>query len=453
MNKKPSRHVRIARFSLTLLLSPSALAVLAAKPTPPPPSSPPPPGITTRVSVAGDGTQGNNASYDTVLTPDARYVAFVSDASNLVPGDTNGQPDVFVRDRTTGTVERVSVASDGTQANNWSYGAVISADGRYVAFYSYATNLVNAEPHYYSDVYVHDRATHTTERVSVASDGTTGDSYSFSPSISADGRYVAFESYATNLVAGDTNGMEDVFVRDRLAGATERISVDGTGGQGDKGSRQARITGDGRYVVFLSDATNLVPGDGNAATDVFLRDRVTYATERVSVGNGGVEGNDASYGSGVSADGRWVLFCSDATNLVDGDTNGVTDTFVRDRSTGVTERVSLGPNGVQGNDASYTATISDDGNVVAFTSYASNLVAGDTNYYGDAFVRIRSTSSTERVDLASDGTQANDEVGFSVPSISADGKYIAFDSYASNLVAGDTNAVGDVFVRERTSSP
>lgn len=454
MTKKSLRYVRLARTSLTLLLSSFTLAALAAKPTPPPPSPPPPPpGITTRVSVAGDGTQGNAASYDAVLTPDGRYVAFSSDASNLVLGDTNGQTDVFVHDRTTGTVERVSVASDGTQANNWSYGTTISADGRYVAFYSYATNLVSGEQHYYSHVYVHDRQTHTTERVSVASDGSPADSFSHDPAISADGRYVAFDSYATNLAAGDTNGKRDVFVRDRATGSTERVSLASDGAQGDRDSAAPRLTSDGRYVVFLSYATNLVPGDTNAAADVFLHDRETHTTARESLGNGGVQGNDGSYGAGVSADGRWVLFCSDATNLVAGDTNGFTDTFVRDRSTGATERVSVGASGVQANDASYGATISTDGNIVAFTSYASNLVSGDTNYVGDAFVRIRSTATTERVHLDSDGTQANDEIGSAEPSISADGRYVVFYSYASNLVTGDTNGTGDVFVRERTSSP
>jgi Tol biopolymer transport system component len=169
------------------------------------------------VSVAADGTQANSSSYNSIMRPDARYAVFVSTATNLVPGDTNGMADIFVRDRTSGAIERVNVASDGSQANNSSYGIAVSPDGRYVAFESYATNLVSgAQATTYPHIYLHDRLMRITERISVASDGTPADRNRYSPAVSADGRYVAFESYASNLVAGDTNGVDDVFVRERL---------------------------------------------------------------------------------------------------------------------------------------------------------------------------------------------------------------------------------------------
>ena len=162
------------------------------------------PGNTTRVSVASDGTQSNNSSYNPSISANGRYVAFESEATNLVRGDTNNFRDIFVHDRQTGQTTRVSVASDGTQANGHSYDPSISADGRYVAFASLANNLVSGDTNDQQDIFVHDRQTGQTTRVSVASDGTQASGHSFNPSISADGRYVAFVSSASNLVGGDT---------------------------------------------------------------------------------------------------------------------------------------------------------------------------------------------------------------------------------------------------------
>ncbi|MBI2206099.1 MAG: hypothetical protein HYU41_19860 [Candidatus Rokubacteria bacterium] len=198
---------------------------------------------TTRASVASDGTQGNSSSSTTrqqALSADGRFVAFVSCASNLVPNDTNGQCEVFVRDRLTGTTQRMSVASDGTQGNAYSDIPAISADGRYVAFFSPATNLVAGDTNGHADVFVRDRETGTTQRVSVATGGTQGHNQSYPSGISADGWYVAFYSLASNLVAGDTNGRVDAFVHDRQTGTTERVSVasDGTQGNGDSYCQQ-----------------------------------------------------------------------------------------------------------------------------------------------------------------------------------------------------------------------
>jgi len=404
-------------------------------------------GTTERVSVATGGAQANSNSRFPSIAANGLCVAFWSQATNLVPGDTNGFQDVFIRDRLGATTERVSVASGGAQANDISGLSSISADGRYVAFESPATNLVPGDTNALWDAFLRDRLLGTTERVSVASNGTQGNGHGGDPSISTDGRYVAFESAANNLVSGDTNGTFDIFVRDRLAGTTERVSIDSLGTQGDGSSLDCSISPDGRCVAFQSAATNLVAGDTNSTSDIFVRDSGAGRTERESTGPGGAQGDSDSSGSSISADDRFVAFESLATNLVVGDTNGSKDIFVRDRDTGAVERVSVSSGGTEGNGDSSNPAISSDGRFVAFDSVANNLVVGDTNALADVFVRDRQLGTTARVSIGSEGN--GDSVN---PSISAAGTVIAFESAATNLVAGDTNAALDVFVRDLVAS-
>jgi Tol biopolymer transport system component len=379
------------------------------------------------------------------MSADGRFVAFLSFASNLVPADTNGSDDIFVRDGTTHTTTRVSVSSTGAQGSNASAQPSISADGRFVAFRSFASNLVPGDTNGVLDLFVRDRTTHTTTRISVSSTGAQGNGNSFDPSMSADGRFVAFDSDASNLVLNDTNFADDVFVRDRTTHTTRRVSVSSTGAQGNDGSSDPSISADGRFVAFRSSASNLVPGDTNGVLDLFVRDRTTHTTTRISVSSTGAQGNENSYDPSISGDGRFVAFFSFASNLMPADTNGVPDIFVRDRTTHATTRVSLSSSGAQGDDLSLEPSISADGRFVAFDSSASNLVPGDTNGVQDVFVRDRVTHTTTRVSASSSGAQGDDS-SF-VPSISADGRFVAFDSSASNLVAGDTNAQPDMFVR------
>ena len=364
---------------------------------------------TQRVSVNTAGVQGNGQSgaYPPSVSGDGRYVAFTSYASNLVAGDTNGFEDVFVRDRELHKTYRVSISTAGVQGNGDSYAPSISADGRYVAFASDASTLVPGDSNGYLDVFVRDRKLHKTFRVSVGPAGVQGDDYSNEPSISADGRYVAFASEASNLVAGDTNGYLDVFVRDRKLHKTVRVSVDSAGVQGNNNSYTPSISAHGRYVAFASDASTLVAGDSNAAEDVFVRDRKLHKTVRVSVSTAGVQGSNGGYTPSISADGRYVAFASDANNLVAGDSNGYTDVFVRDRKLHKTVRVSVGPGGIQGNSDSFYASISADGRYVAFASAASNLVPGDTNGYEDVFVRDRKLHKTVRVSVGAAALQGN----------------------------------------------
>ena len=406
---------------------------------------------TVRVSLSSAGAEGDANSSNSSISADGRYVAFLSLATNLVEGDTNGVMDVFVRDRVLGTTERVSVSSAGAQADAENERPSISADGRYVAFDSDATNLVEGDSNKCPDVFVRDRLLGTTERVSVSSAQVGGNWGSCGPSISADGRYVAFFSFASNLAGGDTNVMLDVFVRDRLFGTTERVSVSSAGAEGDADSLFSSISADGRYVAFESDATNLVEGDSNGKRDVFVRDRDAGETERVSVSSAEAEGNGVNGLPSISANGSYVAFMSDATNLVEGDKNGWYDIFVRDRLAGTTERVSVSSAEAEGNDESLYPSISADGRYAAFCSRATNLVEGDSNLAWDVCVRDRDAGTTERVSLTSAGAEGDD--GSYRPSISADGRHVAFYSAATNLVGGDSNGVWDVFVRAPASIP
>ncbi|MBZ0320393.1 MAG: hypothetical protein K8L91_28530 [Anaerolineae bacterium] len=408
-----------------------------------------PPNAIHRVSVnhvGGQATGGN--SFSGSISSNGRFVAFITIAS-LVPGDGDAQYDAYVYDRMTCAVQLVSVSTEGVKANNLASDPSISADGRYVAFVSDATNLVAGDSNAQSDVFVHDRQTGQTSRVSVGAGGTqaTG-GRSVDTSISADGRYVAFLSGATNLVAGDTNATEDIFVHDRQTGQTTRVSVATGGTQATSNSLDPVISADGRYVGFESFATNLVAGDTNGVKDVFLYDRNTAITTRVSVGTGGTQANGLSLvGFALSADGRFVAFSSNATNLITGDNNGNYHVYVLDRQTMTTTRVSVDSAGAQAVGFSRYPSISSDGRYVAFQSDAINLVSGDTNSRNDVFVHDRQTGQTTRISVAADGTQGT---GDSVsPVFSADGRYVSFHANASNLVDGDSNGQYDVFVTPR----
>jgi Tol biopolymer transport system component len=405
---------------------------------------------TDRVSVASGGIQANAESDGASVSADGRLIAFSSTASNLVAGDTNATEDVFVRDRLLGTTKRVSISSAGAQANGASREPSISPNGRFVVFESSASNLVPNDTNGTIDVFRYDRTLGQIHRFSLAFDGAEPDASCRHPRISAasDGRFVSFESAATNLVAGDANGVVDVFVRDSLLAVTERVSVSTGGTEGDLESHVGSLSADGRQIAFESSATNLVAGDGNGFRDVFVRDRVAATTERVSIATNGAEADADSLRASISGDGNTIAFDGAATNLVPGDTNGLTDVFAHDRLLGTTGRVSVGPGGVQGNGDSVRPVLSADGRQVAFGSQASTLVAGDANGTGDVFLHDRSNGATELASVSTGGTQANASSGPSA-SISADGSFVAFGSVASDLVPADTNGLRDCFVHDR----
>ena len=385
---------------------------------------------TKRSSVNSNGAQGNSYSSTPAMSPDGRLVVFGSNSSNLVSGDTNGTSDIFVRDRQTHKTRRVSVSSTGAQGDGSSsaFPPTISSDGRYVTFTSIATNLVSGDTNGSEDVFVRDLKLHKTKRVSVSSSGAQGNGPSEQSIISSDGGSVIFSSRATNLVAGDTNGQDDIFVRNLKTHTTTRVSVSSTGTQSDGASYNTTISADGHLVGFASDATNLVPGDANAATDAFVRDLKTHKTKLVSVSSGGVRGDALSSEPSISADARYVGFASHSTNLVGGDTNAQEDVFVRDLKLDKTRRVSVSSSGAQGNGKSYflDPSVSAHGEFVVFVSEASNLVPGDTNATGDDFIRDVANHKTSRLSVGSAGVQGN---GYSLdPAITPDGRFVAFES-------------------------
>ncbi|HVS11180.1 MAG TPA: hypothetical protein VMS76_15020 [Planctomycetota bacterium] len=404
-------------------------------------------GMTTRASVASDGKEGSNSSavlYGRSLSADGRFVAFQSKHAFVEP-DSNKFLDVFVHDRQTGETKLISI--DGNGAAGTGDQPAISADGLHVSFTSYGYSLVHNPTSGTYDVYVRDHEHGVMTLASVNSAGQAGNSGSYFSSISGNGTQVAFQSYATNLVFGDTNGTYDVFVRDLQNSLTTRVSIASNGAQANAQSFHAAISADGRHVAFASDATNLVPGDTNGTQDVFVHERGSGVTARVSVDSTGAQAGGRSSHPVLSGDGRFVAFVSEAPNLVPDDTNGVADVFVHDRQNGQTRRVSVGPAGAQANATSGMPAISADGSRVAFQSDASNLVLGDTNGTTDAFLHDLATGRTERLSVDSDLAQGNGPSG--MPSLSADGRLAAFQSGASNLITGDTNGVPDVFVRDR----
>ena len=383
------------------------------------------------------------------------------------------------------TTERVSVDSDGNEGLGPSSAPSISADGRYVAFESSADNLVAGDLLGFIDIFVHDRdkdgngtydevGAISTVRVSVNSLGSEGNGHSYSPFISGDGMHVAFESNANDLVAGDTNPLSDIFVHDMAGVTTTLVSVDSAGAQDPlpSSSSSPSLSSNGRYVAFDSDA-DLVATDNNGFFDIFVHDRDTdedgtydevgaISTIRVSVDSGGGEADGDSNSPSISADGRYVAFDSDATDLVGSDNNGKFDIFVHDLQTGTTIRVSVDSGGGEANGDSNSPSISGDGRYVAFESSAPDLVSSDNNGKVDIFVHDRDADgngiydevggiSTVRVSLVTGGGEGNGDS--SAPSISSsDGKYVAFDSYA-NLVAADSGLFSDIFVYERESLP
>lgn len=399
------------------------------------------------ISVASDGTPGNGDSTLAVISANGCHVAFNSLASNLVTNDTNQKADIFVHDCTTGETTRISVASNGTEGNDVSENADITADGRYVVFGSKASNLVANDTNATEDVFIHDRTTGATTLISSATNGVPGNGNSGFPTISADGRFIAFVSGASNLVANDTNSAQDVFVHDRTTGATSLISTASDGTLGNFHSSSPSISANGRYVAFVSEASTLVANDTNESQDIFVHDLTTGETTCVSVASDGTQGWGDSYSPDISADGRYVAFESDSSNLaIDG--NRFSDIFLHDRTTGETTIVSKASNGFQSpNSSSGEATISADGRYIAFVSSGNSLVADDTNGYIDVFLHERLSGETSRVSLAFDGVQANEASDH--PHISYDGRYVVFQSVATNLVPEDTNAYEDIFVYDR----
>ncbi len=397
------------------------------------------------VSVTSSGAPSDFGGSFPSISDTGRWIAFHSQATNLVPGDFNGLLDVFVHDRANGQTTLVSADPSGSVGNASSFFPSISADGRFVAFISDARTLVSGDTNGVRDIFVRDRQAGLTVRVSVDTYGHQGNRTCYRPVISADGRFVAFGSEASNLVEGDTNGTADIFVHDLLDGTTVRASVDSAGHEADGVSAQPTISGDGRFVAFHSWASDLVAGDTNGVSDVFVHDRLSGRTVRVSLDAHGaqmaLDGSDAF----ISADGSCVAFCS-INPLVPGDTNGRIDVFVRDLRAGKLVRASTDSSGGQGDGDSTSPALSPDGRFVAFRSVATNLVAGDTNGFADVFVKDLLAGSTRRASVGPLGVEGDGDS--QAPALAADGRSVAFGSAATNLVVNDTNDQPDAFVAD-----
>ncbi|MET0929111.1 MAG: hypothetical protein ABWX74_06305, partial [Aeromicrobium sp.] len=411
---------------------PRTVKVRAAAPAPvtpvppvtaPPVTDPPTPGTpgvgsTVKLSQAANGTGTDNYSELPVISADGRYVAFASAATNLVAGDTNRVADVFVTDRTTGTTIKVSQGVGGVGADGGSGDPSISADGQYIAYSSDAGNIVAGDgDHIQQDLYLWDRQTGLTTKITQASAGTAGASFG---RVSADGHYVVYSSRA---VGGDLNGVGDLYSWDRLTGISTKISLAVDGGDADGGSGSADISADNRYIVFESDATNLVAGDTNGKSDIFSWDRQTGLTIKVTSAVGGGASNGYASGAAISADGRFVAFNSSASNLVAGDVSSFNAVYVWDRQTATTTKVSL-PAGVADPGGSSGAGISSDGRYVVYQSWAPNVVAGDTNEARDIFVWDRQAGARTKVSQAADGGQTNGDAYD--PTISDDGRFVTY---------------------------
>ncbi len=402
-------------------------------------------GTTERASVGASAGQGIGDSDQVSVSGDGRFIAFRSAASNLVANDTNGVTDIFVRDRFTGSVECVSVSDAGAQGDGASLEPHLSFDGRFVVFGSEANNLATDVPIGGSkDIYLHDRTLGTTRTVTRGASGQASSGDCHRPRVSTDGRFVCFEGSATNLTPGSTTGYQ-VFRRD-MTGGTLLVSVALTGAPGSGFSWTGGISGDGRYVTFVSSASNLVAADTNGQTDCFRRDLQSNLTLRASVSSAGLQGDGSTFtGSSISRNGRWVAFCSSASNLAPGEFAAAYDIFVHDAQLLQTFRLSVNTAGVAANQSSYDPAVSDDGRFVAFQSFSSNLDVLDTDLQSDIFLRDRTAGTTR---LMSRGATYGSNDDSYLPAISGDGEVVVFHSESSDLVPQDTNARIDAFGRD-----
>lgn len=397
--------------------------------------------VFSRVSTTSSGIQGSDESYDPEFNADGRYVFFTSGAANLVADDTNSNYDAFRKDLVTGETIRVSTATNGAQANGYSGITSVSADGRYVFFESNAADLVTGDTNGQWDAFRKDLVTGATIRVSTATGGVQASGSSGAAIGSADGRYVFFQSTATDLVTDATNGKRHIFQKDLTTDTTICLSIETGGTQANGDSNIVGVSADGQYLFFTSEASNLVADDTNGVEDIFRKDLATGEIIRVSTGTGNIQGNDRSYDASISADGRYLVFTSLASNWGTGGSSGAVNVFRKDLLTQETVLVSTTADG-QISGSSYSPTISLDGRYVVFASNAA-FVADDTNKVSDIFLKDLVTNEITRLSHSIVGTEGNDVS--QRPVISSDGRYVAFVSYASNLVPSDTNESGDIF--------
>ncbi len=400
------------------------------------------------VSLAYDGTESNGTSTRPVVSADGRFVAFHSGATNLVDDDTNARNDVFVYDRMTGDTTLVSVSSTGQQgAENAGYPS-ISDDGRFIVFNA-KDSLVPEDTNGLQDIYLSEWQIGEISLITNVSEGDSGDYGAITPVISGNGQFITFVSYDNNLVPDDTNGVRDIFVHDLQTGETKKISEGYNGEQANGLSRSPTISADGQYIVFSSIADNLVLNDTNDTWDIFVYSQQTGEIKRVSVNSEGEQANNASKyrSTSISDDGQYITYASQASNLVSNDINGnISDIFIYDQQTGETDLISVSSTGEQADHHSYYSAISGDGRYITFSSGADNLDPECNDYNTHIFVHDRFTGKTTLVTKNMNGVPGNDDSWYL--DISADGKHVVFSTLSNNLVYDDNNGKEDIFIRD-----
>ncbi len=401
-----------------------------------------------RVSVGDGGAESDGNSYDGAVTGNGRFIALNSDATNLMPAAGNANEDIFVRDRKTGTNLLASRNLSGGEGNNDSRSPAISDNGRYVVFGSYATDLVAGDANFVHDIFLTDMRTGVVTRISEPPGGGDSDGHSFlyGAAISKNGRYVVYYSTASNLVS-DGGGNYFIYLYDRVKGTNTLISRNPAGTPANGECDDPSISPNGRFVAYYSSASDLVAGDSPGNQDVFVYDVKKGTTRKASVGLLGAEANGSSLDPVVSNNGRWVAFFSDATNLVANDTNGHFDVFLADLDAGSTRRVSVTADGTEGSADSYSAAMSADGKVLVFYTSASNLDPGDANGTQDDIYRFDTkTGVLTLLSVNAAGVGGDGQSFLAAPSLSSNGKYLAFSSSATNLILGDANGLDDQYL-------
>lgn len=407
-------------------------------------------GILTTRLLTPDGEQLNGWTHNIALSEDGRWLALVTEASNLIRKDASGLRDVYLVDRESGDVKRLTFGYDGLEANAPCETHVsMSSDGRIVAFASRATNILPLRRQYAGNVqvYAYDRARDKVVRVSATPSGEEGDGSSREPAVSPDGRYVAFASRTTNLVAGDNILNSDVLLHDLWTRETRKVTYSYSGGHIDGDAYPVAVSGEGRYVLFYSTATNLVPNDTNGDGDGFVRDMWTGTTRRVTVGSFGEEAELGGAPTAMSHDGNVVLFTSSSRNLPEWDPLAPYRAFTHDLRTGITTLLRIAPNPTVNTIAPARGTmpmyLAPDGRWAIVRQRITEMNAVE-------FLYDIETGSTRLISVGADGASPNRGGGTVVAT--RNGMLVAFVSSADTLVRGDTNGKPDVFFHELTNT-